>query len=54
MLEIKPKPLTPKQKKLDVDKDGILETSDFKALREKKPIVTAMKGGQIVSMMYDD
>jgi hypothetical protein len=50
----KKKPLTPKQKKLDFDKDGVLEASDFKALREKKPIVTAMTGGQIVSMMYDD
>jgi len=50
----KQKPLTPKQKKLDVNKDGQLEASDFKALRKKKPIVAAMTGGQIVSMMYDD
>ena len=50
----KQKPLTPKQKKLDVNKDGVLEASDFKALRKKKPVVAAMTGGQIVSMMYDD
>ena len=51
---LKKKPLTPKQKKLDVNKDGQLEASDFKALRKKKPVVAAMTGGQIVSMMYDD
>ena len=51
---LKKKPLTPKQKKLDVNKDGVLEASDFKALRKKKPVVAAMTGGQIVSMMYDD
>ena len=49
----KQKPLTPKQKELDVDKDGQLEASDFKKLRNKK-VVSAMTGGQIVSMMYDD
>ena len=51
---LKKKPLTPKQKKLDVNKDGVLEASDFKALRKKKPVDAAMTGGQIVSMMYDD
>ena len=51
---LKKKPLTPKQEKLDVNKDGQLEASDFKALRKKKPVVAAMTGGQIVSMMYDD
>ena len=50
----KQKPLTPKQKKLDVDKDGQLEASDFKMLRKKKSVVSAMTGGQIVAMMYDD
>jgi hypothetical protein len=49
----KQKPLTPKQKKLDVNKDGKLEASDFEELRNKK-VVSAMTGGQIVSMMYDD
>ena len=48
----KQKPLTPKQKKLDVNKDGQLEASDFKNLRKK--VVSAMTGGQIVAMMYDD
>jgi len=50
----KKKPLTPKQKKLDVDKDGQLEASDFEMLRKKKSVVSAMTGGQIVAMMYDD
>jgi len=31
-----PKKMSPKQKKLDVDKDGKLEGSDFAALRKKK------------------
>ncbi len=31
-----PKGMSPKQKKLDVDKDGKLEGSDFAALRKKK------------------
>ncbi len=31
-----PKKLSPKQKKLDTDKDGKLEGSDFAALRKKK------------------
>jgi hypothetical protein len=31
-----PKKMSPKQKKLDVDKDGKLEGSDFAALRAKK------------------
>ena len=53
--EKKPKKsLTPKQRKLDFDKDGILEASDFEKLRKKKSVVSAMTGGQIVSMMYDD
>jgi len=30
------KGMSPKQKKLDVDKDGKLEGSDFAALRKKK------------------
>jgi hypothetical protein len=30
------KKMSPKQKKLDVDKDGKLEGSDFAALRKKK------------------
>ncbi len=30
------KKLSPKQKKLDTDKDGKLEGSDFAALRKKK------------------
>jgi hypothetical protein len=30
------KGISPKQKKLDVDKDGKLEGSDFAALRKKK------------------
>ena len=30
------KKMSPKQKKLDVDKDGKLEASDFAALRKKK------------------
>jgi len=30
------KKMSPKQKKLDVDKDGKLEGSDFAALRSKK------------------
>jgi hypothetical protein len=30
------KKMSPKQKKLDVDKDGKLESSDFAALRKKK------------------
>jgi len=50
----KQKPLTPKQKKLDVDKDGQLEASDFKNLRKAEKVVSAMTGGQIVAMMYDD
>jgi hypothetical protein len=32
----KKKAMSPKQKKLDVDKDGKLEGSDFAALRKKK------------------
>jgi hypothetical protein len=32
----KGKKMSPKQKKLDVDKDGKLEGSDFAALRKKK------------------
>ena len=48
------KSLTPKQRKLDFDKDGILEASDFEKLRKKKSVVSAMTGGQIVAMMYDD
>ena len=31
-----PKGMSPKQKKLDVDKDGKLEGSDFASLRKKK------------------
>jgi len=31
-----PKKMSSKQKKLDVDKDGKLEGSDFAALRKKK------------------
>jgi hypothetical protein len=31
-----PKGMSPKQKKLDVDKDGKLEGSDFAALRAKR------------------
>jgi len=31
-----PKKMSPKQKKLDVDKDGKLEGSNFAALRAKK------------------
>jgi hypothetical protein len=31
-----PKKMSPKQKKLDTDKDGKLEGSDFAALRKKK------------------
>ena len=50
----KQKPLTPKQRKLDVNKDGQLEASDFEMLRKKKSVVSAMTGGQIVAMMYDD
>ena len=30
------KKMSPKQKKLDMDKDGKLEKSDFAALRKKK------------------
>jgi len=30
------KKMSPKQKKLDMDKDGKLEASDFAALRKKK------------------
>ena len=51
---LKKKPLTPKQRKLDVNKDGQLEASDFEMLRKKKSVVSAMTGGQIVAMMYDD
>jgi hypothetical protein len=32
----KAKKMSPKQKKLDVDKDGKLEGSDFASLRKKK------------------
>jgi hypothetical protein len=31
-----PNKMSPKQKKLDVDKDGKLEGSDFASLRKKK------------------
>jgi len=50
----KQKPLTPKQEKLDVNNNNQLDASDFEMLRKKKSVVSAMTGGQIVSMMYDD
>ena len=44
-----PKQLVGGQKKLDVDKDGKLEASDFAALRKGKETVAEMAaGGRVV------
>ena len=44
-----PKQLVGGQKKLDVDKDGKLEASDFAALRKSKETVAEMAaGGRVV------
>lgn len=44
-----PKQLVGGQKKLDVDKDGQLEASDFAALRKGKETVAEMaEGGRVV------
>ena len=44
-----PKQLVGGQKKLDVDKDGQLEASDFAALRKGKETVAEMAaGGRVV------
>ena len=44
-----PKQLVGGQKKLDVDKDGQLETSDFAALRKGEKTVAKMAhGGRVI------